>query len=81
MLKLNYCVDCKRIFAAESICTYCKSENVRELKENSPVNVIGTKLKGRVIKSNQDMVQLLIPDEGKSRSIRQLGVDKIRKIL
>ena len=81
MDKLYYCLNCKRIFSSEDMCTYCQSENIKELTKKSPVNVIGTKQKGRVFKIRQDVVKLLVIDVNKNKLIKTFQVDKIKKLL
>lgn len=80
MDKLYYCVDCKRVIKEET-CGYCKSEDVKELVVGAPVNVIGSKLKGNVLKIKDDNVRLLIRDESNNRFIREYEADKVRKVL
>ena len=81
MEKLFYCTDCQRIFAPAVECAYCGSSNMKELTKNSPVNVIGSKLKGRVVGVQHSNARVLYVDEKKSRTIREYEAVKIRKIL
>lgn len=81
MFKLYYCLDCRRIFSAEEECTYCKSKSTKVLARNSPVNVIGSKLKGKVISTGQNIARILFVDENRNRSIKEYEAAKIRKIL
>lgn len=81
MDKLYYCIDCKRISPESGECSYCKSVNIKELVKNAPVNVIGSKTKGRVLKIKDGMVQVLVKDEGNNSSIKEYEASKIRKIL
>ncbi len=81
MDKLNYCLDCQRIFDASAQCTYCNSENVKALDRRAPVNVIGTKLKGKVLQTKEGMVHVLFEGEKKVKSIKEFEASKIRKIL
>ncbi|AUS96938.1 hypothetical protein CDQ84_02220 [Clostridium thermosuccinogenes] len=81
MDKLNYCLDCKRIFTQKETCEYCSSVNIRELAKNAPVNVIGSKLKGRVLNAKQGMVQVLFTEQGNTKTIREYEPSKIRKVL
>jgi len=81
MDKLNYCVDCKRIFNHASVCSYCNSENVKELAQKAPVNVIGTKLKGRLFKVHSEKAQILIIDEKQSKSVKEFEASKLQKVL
>jgi hypothetical protein len=81
MDKLNYCLDCRRISVQDGKCAYCSSENIRELAKNAPVNVIGSKLKGRVLNSKQGMVQVLFAEQGNTKTMREYEPSKIRKVL
>ncbi|MBB6218536.1 DNA-directed RNA polymerase subunit RPC12/RpoP [Anaerosolibacter carboniphilus] len=81
MDKLYYCLDCKRIFTETNGCSYCASQNTKALVKSAPVNVIGTKTKGNVLKIQGDMVQLLLVDEKNNRYIKEFQADKIRKVL
>lgn len=45
MYKLNYCLDCQRVFTIDDKCKYCNSKNVRELKRGKAVNIIGVKIR------------------------------------
>jgi hypothetical protein len=80
MNKLFYCLNCKRIFAQEGECSYCSNTNIKGLVKNSPVNVIGSKLKGRVLKIDEK-VRLLIIDENNTKIIREYEAEKLRKVL
>lgn len=81
MKNLNYCGDCMRVIHLNEECSYCQSTNLKGLARKAPVNVIGTKIKGRVMGVNDQMVNLLCIDEGKNKSIREFEMEKLRKIL
>ncbi|MEW9121774.1 MAG: hypothetical protein AB2421_03600 [Thermotaleaceae bacterium] len=81
MKKLNYCMDCRRIATFNGTCSYCQSSNIKDLVKNAPVNVIGTKTKGRVMRIGEEMVELLCVDEGKIKSFKQFEAERLRKIL
>lgn len=81
MNKLYYCVDCKRVFKEETICEYCNGHNVKELVKNSPVNVIDSKLKGKVLKVEENGIKLLMRDEKNDKYIKEYEAIQIRKIL
>jgi len=81
MDKLNYCLDCKRIFVLNDKCEYCSSVNIKDLTKNAPISVIGSKLKGRVLNCKQGMVQVLFKDQGNTKTIREYEPSKIRKVL
>jgi hypothetical protein len=81
MDKLYYCLDCKSIFTASNECRYCASQSTKTLVKNAPVNILGTKTKGNVLKIKGDMVQLLLVDEKNNRYIKEFQAEKIRKVL
>ncbi|MFZ5967824.1 MAG: hypothetical protein ACOYVK_11710 [Bacillota bacterium] len=81
MENLNYCVDCRRIASFNEGCSFCQSQNIKALVRNAPVNVIGTKLKGRVMNVKNDMVHILYVDEGKQKVIKPFESVKLQKIL
>lgn len=81
MDKLYYCKDCKRILKDSEKCEYCNSNNLKELTHGAPVNIIGSKLKGKVLKIKNDLVKLLIRDENNQTYIKEYGFDKLKKVL
>lgn len=81
MNKLYYCNECMRVVNSSDNCSYCSSNLIYELAVGSPVNVIGTKLKGKVLKIKDNTARLLIRDEGNNKFIREYTMDKIKKIL
>ena len=81
MDNLNYCVDCRKVASFNDGCSFCQSQNIKELVRNAPVNVVGTKLKGRVMKVKDDMVHILFVDEGKKKVIQPFESIKVQKIL
>jgi hypothetical protein len=81
MNKLYYCRECKRVLISGECCNYCNSNNVFELAVGTPCNVIGTKLKGKVLKIKDNSVRLLIRDEGNNKFIREYEGEKLRKVL
>jgi hypothetical protein len=81
MNRLYYCSDCRRVSNDEGKCNYCQGEDVKDLVLGTPVNVIGSKLKGNVMKINGDSVRLVIRDESNNKFVRDYEADKIRKIL
>lgn len=81
MNKLYYCAECKRIFKEER-CPYCGSDNIKELTNNAPVNVLGTKIKGKVLKIEKDNVRVLHTNpESKERYIKIYEPEKLKKVL
>lgn len=81
MDKLYYCTDCKRVFGEASQCEYCSCSSIKELNVGVPVNVIGTKLKGKVLKIKAGKVKLLIKDENKDMYIKEFEAEKLRKVI
>lgn len=81
MDKLYYCGECKRIIENSESCSYCNSSYVNELSVGAPVNVIGTKLKGKILKVKDNTARLLIRDEGNNKFIREYEGSKLRKVL
>ena len=81
MERLSYCLECRRVFNSHTECTYCNSSNIKELERKAPVNVIGTKLKGRVLKAKEGIVHLLFEGEKRVKSIKEFEISKIRKVL
>lgn len=81
MNKLFYCLDCKRLMKGEEKCDYCGSMAVKELKKDSPVNIIGTKQKGRILKIEENDVSVLLITESKEKVIKNYRYEKLRKII
>lgn len=81
MSKLCYCLECRRVFEGEKDCPYCKSTFTKELSKNSPVNVLGSKVKGKILKIENGKARLLIVDDSKQKYIKEYEADKLRKIL
>lgn len=78
---MSYCMDCRRIDDHKGTCSYCKSASIKRLKIKTPVNVIGTKIKGNVLNVKDQVVNILCKGEGNSKQIRQYQADQLRKIL
>lgn len=82
MKKYCYCVDCKRIFESQEKCSYCSGENISELAIKSPVNVLGTKLKGNVFSMSGDTIKVLVRGEGKgNKFIKEYKAEQLKKVL
>ena len=81
MSTLCYCLQCRRVFNEGEGCPYCKSTEIKELSKDSPVNVLGSKQKGKVLKMEDGKARLLIRDENNERYIKEFEADKLRKIL
>lgn len=81
MEKLMYCVDCHRIFANANDCEYCHSHNIKELRRGTSINVIGTKIKGKVYNYKKNLVSVILLTEDYQRVIKIYDAKKIKKIL
>jgi hypothetical protein len=81
MNKLYYCGECKRVVTSSESCSYCSSSLISELSVGASVNIIGTKIKGKVLKVSGNTARLLIRDEGNNKLIKEYGVDKLRKVI
>ncbi|ABW18580.1 conserved hypothetical protein [Alkaliphilus oremlandii OhILAs] len=81
MENLAYCKDCRRISYFNEMCTYCQSNDIKAVDKKAPVNIIGTKVKGRVLNAKDGMVDILCASEGNTKSIRQIEAERLRKIL
>lgn len=81
MGKLYFCVECRRVLKEDGACGYCNSSETQELKVGSPVNVIGTKEKGKVIKVKDNKARLLIRTESNDKVIREYDYNKLKKVL
>lgn len=80
MSKAYFCSTCKKIFNEGNPCS-CQEEGcVKELKLGTPINVTGTKLKGKVYRIKKDEVEVLITSS-KNRSIKAYRLEQIRKVL
>ncbi|MBU5437311.1 hypothetical protein KQI42_04780 [Tissierella sp. MSJ-40] len=81
MSKMNYCVNCRRIDYYDGVCSYCQSDNIKTLETKAPVNVIGTKTKGRVLNVKGQMVNIICVSEDKSKYLRECEAQELQKIL
>lgn len=81
MNNLNYCVDCRRISYFDGTCSFCQSDDIKFIDKKAPVNVIGTKIKGRVMNERDGMVDILCVGVDNEKSIRQYEMESLRKIL
>ncbi|WP_053956076.1 hypothetical protein [Inediibacterium massiliense] len=81
MSNLYYCKECRKIEKNDLKCGCCSSENMMPLKVGAPVNVIGTKQKGRVLKMQEDQVSLLIVNELNQKMIKDHLYNELQKIL
>lgn len=81
MSKLYYCLECKRVIKNPEVCDYCKADTINELVVGAPVSVIGQKLKGKVLKIDNDLVRLLVRDESKNKLIKEFEPSKLKKVI
>jgi hypothetical protein len=81
MSKLYYCGECKRVITSSENCSYCSGSLINELSVGAAVNIIGTKLKGKVLRIKDNSARLLIRDEGNNKLIREYEGDKLRKVI
>lgn len=78
---LNYCANCSRVFdAKEDFCPHCENIHFSELKKNAPVNVIGTKVKGRIFKILGEIALLIVITENKEKLLKEYPIKELRKI-
>lgn len=82
MKSLVYCVDCKKIFPCQDKCPCCNCETVKDLDIATSVNVIGTKLKGKVLRiKNTSVSLLLVNPDTTEKYIKEYSYEKPRKII
>ncbi|MDO5780301.1 MAG: hypothetical protein Q4Q02_07215 [Clostridium sp.] len=81
MRRLNYCLDCQRVFISDKECEYCSSNNIKELKRGKSVNIIGSKNKARYLKYKEGKVNVIVYNEDNQKMVKEYEMDKIRKIL
>lgn len=81
MNKLFYCKDCLRVVREDGVCTHCKGQNLKELVVGAPVNILGSKLKGKVLKIKDGVARILITDETKNKYIKEFDADKLKKVI
>lgn len=81
MGNLFYCKECRTILknGMENGC--CSDGNLKELVTGTSVNVIGTKIKGKIFKIKDDIVTLSIIDEFKKKFLRNYEFNKLRKVI
>ena len=81
MQRLNYCLDCHKVFTIQDKCEYCSSTNIKELKRGKSVNIIGSKNKGRYLKYKEGKVSVIVYTEDNEKMVKEYEIDKIKKIL
>ncbi|MGL4655215.1 MAG: hypothetical protein ACRCWM_04915 [Sarcina sp.] len=78
---LNYCSSCSRVFDSKAdFCPHCESIYFSELKKNAPVNVIGSKVKGRLFKVTGETALLIVITENKEKLLKEYPIKELRKI-
>ena len=80
MRKLVYCLNCRKISYLQETCPNCNSNTFKALSKNAPVNIIGSKIKGRIYKINEESVDVLIVDQQNQKTIKSFDHTKLRKI-
>lgn len=81
MDRLYYCGVCKRVIENDKVCDYCKGEDIKELTIKAPINVIGTKVKGKVFKVKDRKVNILIKNEANEKIIKEYNAEQLKKLL
>lgn len=81
MQTLNYCLKCKRLFSSEDKCDFCGSNSLKSVQKSTAVNVIGTKIKGKVLYCKDDLVSIIISNESNEKMVRKYKVCELKKIL
>ena len=80
MDKVYFCSSCKKIFSEGNGCTCPQENGVKEIRVGTPVNIIGTKLKGKVYRIKNEVLEVLITST-KNRMIKTYPLAEVRKIL
>ncbi len=81
MANLFYCKNCKRVIASETQCDYCGNTGMNRLMQGTSVNIIGTKEKGKIFKTGDEIVKVIIIDAAKNKVIREYKAQQLRKII
>lgn len=80
MNKIYFCKVCRAVFTEGQECTCQEINGIQEVKKGTPMNIIGTKIKGKVIRIKENAVDLLVRKEN-NKIIRTCKVGEVRKIL
>lgn len=80
MCKAYFCKQCRGIFMEGHTCKCALEGSMKELMRGSPVNVIGTKLKGKVYRIKNDGIEVLLIGN-KNRNIKTYSTNQLKKIL
>lgn len=81
MQLLNYCLDCQRVFSSNDQCEYCGSYSTKALKKSTSVNVIGTKIKGKVLNCKDGVANIIVVTEAREKVIKDYEIKSLKKIL
>ena len=81
MQNLDYCLACRRLFLEGEICEYCGSKNTKPIKKSTSVNVIGSKIKGKILNCKEGIANVVVITESKERIVKDYSVSELRKIL
>ena len=79
--KLYYCEACKRVSECLGKCPICSAETVKILKGGTSVNVIGSKVKGRYLRTKGEAVELIVINEAKEKIIKEYKPAQLKKII
>ncbi|MGL6174740.1 MAG: hypothetical protein ACRC1P_09085, partial [Cellulosilyticaceae bacterium] len=74
------CSVCKKIFNQTNPCECQQEEAIKALKVGTPINIVGTKLKGKIYKIKNDTLEVLIIHE-KNRYLKEYSLSQVRKVL
>lgn len=80
MEKIYFCEACRKIFDEYNQCQCNGEKSIKPMKVGTPVNIIGTKLKGKVYRMRDRELDILITSS-KNKGIQTYGIDQVRKIL
>lgn len=80
---LYYCTKCARISNTTNtlLCPYCEDSAILPLKKNSPINVLGSKIKGRLFKELKDSAILIVITENKEKLLKEYPINQLKKII
>lgn len=81
MQNLDYCLECRRLFLENEKCEFCGSENIKPIKKSTSVNVIGSKVKGKILNCKEGIVNVVVVTEAKERVVKDYQVKELRKVL
>lgn len=81
MQNLDYCLECRRLFLESEECEFCGSKNIKPIKKSTSVNVIGSKVKGKVLNCKDGVVNVVVVTESKERVIKDYKVKELIKVL